>query len=63
MDGGRTIGRLEVLCLMARGHASAARSGENGMDLAGKRGEIIRHLEDTLAIADEIEVEEAGYLI
>jgi hypothetical protein len=33
------------------------------MDLAGKRGEIIRHLEDVLAIADEIEDGEAGYLI
>jgi hypothetical protein len=29
------------------------------MDLAGKRGEIIRHLEDALAIADEIEDGEA----
>jgi hypothetical protein len=52
-----------VLYLMARGHASAARSGGNGMDLAGKRGEIIRHLEDALAIADEIEDGEAGYRI
>ena len=54
---------LDVLYLMAWGHASAARSGGNGMDLAGKRGEIIRHLEDALAIADEIEDGEAGYLI
>src|ERR1700730_9651940 len=49
-----------LLYLMARGHASAERSGGNGMDLAGKRGEIIRHVEDALAIADEIEDGEAG---
>jgi hypothetical protein len=33
------------------------------MDLPEKRGEIIRHLEDALAIADEIEDGETGYLI
>jgi hypothetical protein len=33
------------------------------MDLAEKRGEIIRHLEDALAIADEIADGETGYLI
>src|SRR6202521_5590167 len=47
-----TDNRPRLKCYMARGHASAARSGGNGMDLAGKRGEIIRHLEDALAIAD-----------
>jgi hypothetical protein len=33
------------------------------MDLAEKRGEIIKHLEHALAIADEIEDGETGYLI
>jgi hypothetical protein len=33
------------------------------MDMPEKRGEIIRHLEDALAIADEIEDGETGYLI
>ena len=32
------------------------------MDVAEKRGEIIKHLEAALVIADEIEDEEAGYL-
>jgi hypothetical protein len=33
------------------------------MDLTEKRGEIIRHLEDALALADEIADGETGYLI
>jgi hypothetical protein len=33
------------------------------MDLAEKRGEIIKHLEDALSIADDIEDGEVGYLI
>ena len=36
---------------------------EESMDLAEKRGAIIRHLEDALSIADEIEDGEVGYLI
>ena len=32
-------------------------------DEADKRGQLIRHLEDALALADEIEVGEIGFLI
>jgi len=33
------------------------------MDHAAKRGEIIRYLEEALALADEIEDGKTGYLI
>jgi glutamate mutase epsilon subunit len=33
------------------------------MDDAEKRGQLIRHLEDALALADEIQDGHAGYLI
>jgi hypothetical protein len=33
------------------------------MDLAEKRGEISKHLQDALTVADEIEDGETGYLI
>jgi hypothetical protein len=33
------------------------------MDLAEKRGEIIKHLQDALALADDIEDGETGFLI
>ena len=33
------------------------------MDDAEKRGQLIRHLEDSLALADELEDGHAGYLI
>ena len=33
------------------------------MDDAEKRGELIRHLEDTLALADEIKDGHTGYVI
>jgi hypothetical protein len=32
-------------------------------DDVGKRGQLIRHLEDALALADEIEDGQTGYLI
>jgi hypothetical protein len=32
-------------------------------DEADKRGQLIRHLEDALALADEIEDGQTGYLI
>jgi hypothetical protein len=32
-------------------------------DTAEKRGQLIRHLEDALALADEIEDGQAGFLI
>jgi hypothetical protein len=33
------------------------------MDQAEKRGQLIRHLEDALALADEIQDGHTGYLI
>jgi hypothetical protein len=33
------------------------------IDLAQKRGELIRHLEDALALADEIQDGQTGFLI
>ena len=33
------------------------------MDQAEKRGQLIRHLEDALALADEIQDGRTGYLI
>jgi hypothetical protein len=33
------------------------------IDSAQKRGELIRHLEDALALADEIQDGQTGYLI
>ena len=33
------------------------------MDQAEKRGQLIRHLEDALALADEIQDGQTGYLI
>ena len=33
------------------------------MDLAEKRGEIIKHLQDALTVADDIEDGETGFLI
>jgi hypothetical protein len=33
------------------------------MDTAQKRGELIKHLEDALAIADELQDGSTGYLI
>jgi hypothetical protein len=32
-------------------------------DEADKRGQLIRHLEDALALADEIEDDQTGFLI
>jgi hypothetical protein len=33
------------------------------IDVAAKRGELIKHLEDAMAIADELEEGTTGYLI
>src|SRR5262249_18264671 len=49
--------------MLHAGPSSARAFGRKCMDLAEKRGEIIKHLEDALAIADEIEDGETGYLI
>jgi hypothetical protein len=39
-------------------------AGHQGMtDEADKRGQLTRHLEDALALADEIEDGQTGYLI
>jgi hypothetical protein len=43
---------------------AAGASGDQSMtDQANKRGQLIRHLEDAPALADEIEDGNTGYLI
>jgi hypothetical protein len=40
-----------------------ANGDQSMIDKADKRGQLIRHLEDALALADEIEDGPTGYLI